>query len=105
MLLKGADGSALPQQQLSLVVSQQGKESRQTFLTDSLGKAPFELETAEWQGVVSLRVSDPFPSPWHRVHPRSTGLGTPPSPELASVVPSDGTSTSWTAGQLHHPGF
>ncbi|XP_010132818.1 PREDICTED: alpha-2-macroglobulin-like protein 1, partial [Buceros rhinoceros silvestris] len=54
MLLKGADGSVLPQKQLLLVVSQQGKESRQTFLTDSLGKASFELETSEWQGMVSL---------------------------------------------------
>ncbi|KFO88730.1 Alpha-2-macroglobulin-like 1, partial [Buceros rhinoceros silvestris] len=57
MLLKGADGSVLPQKQLLLVVSQQGKESRQTFLTDSLGKASFELETSEWQGMVSLHVA------------------------------------------------
>ncbi|NWR60292.1 A2ML1 protein, partial [Bucorvus abyssinicus] len=54
MLLKGSDGSVLPQKQLLLIVSQQGRESRQTFLTDSLGKASFELETSEWQGMVSL---------------------------------------------------
>ncbi|XP_075299531.1 alpha-2-macroglobulin-like protein 1 [Opisthocomus hoazin] len=55
MLLKGADGAVLPQKQLLLVVSQQGKETRQTFLTDRSGRASFELETSGWSGRVSLR--------------------------------------------------
>ncbi|XP_050768020.1 alpha-2-macroglobulin-like protein 1 [Gymnogyps californianus] len=55
MLLKGADGAVLPQKQLLLVVSQQGKDTRQTFLTDRSGRASFELETSGWSGTVSLR--------------------------------------------------
>ncbi|NXH70185.1 A2ML1 protein, partial [Hydrobates tethys] len=54
MLLKGADGAVLPQKQLLLIVSQQGNDTRQTFLTDSLGRASFELETSGWNGTVSL---------------------------------------------------
>ncbi|XP_010283365.1 PREDICTED: LOW QUALITY PROTEIN: alpha-2-macroglobulin-like protein 1 [Phaethon lepturus] len=55
MLLKGADGAVLPQKQLLLVVSQQGEDTRQTFLTDRSGRASFELETSGWSGTVSLR--------------------------------------------------
>ncbi|NWW85873.1 A2ML1 protein, partial [Rhynochetos jubatus] len=55
MLLKGADGAVLPQKQLLLIVSQQGKDTRQTFLTDRSGRATFELETSGWSGTVSLR--------------------------------------------------
>ncbi|NXS76044.1 A2ML1 protein, partial [Pandion haliaetus] len=55
MLLKGADGTVLPQKQLLLVVSQQGKDTRQTFLTDRSGRASFELETSVWSGNVYLR--------------------------------------------------
>ncbi|XP_010153262.1 PREDICTED: alpha-2-macroglobulin-like protein 1, partial [Eurypyga helias] len=55
MLLKGADGSVLPQKQLLLVVSWGGKDTRQTFLTDRAGRASFELETSGWSGTVSLR--------------------------------------------------
>ncbi|XP_040473498.1 alpha-2-macroglobulin-like protein 1 [Falco naumanni] len=54
MLLKGADGAALPQKQLLLIVSQQGKQTRQTFLTDTSGRASFKLDTAGWSGTVSL---------------------------------------------------
>ncbi|XP_074748428.1 alpha-2-macroglobulin-like protein 1 [Strix uralensis] len=54
MLLKGADGAVLPQKQLLLIVSQQGKDTRQTFLTDRSGRASFELETSGWSGKVSL---------------------------------------------------
>ncbi|NXV95432.1 A2ML1 protein, partial [Calonectris borealis] len=54
MLLKGADGAVLPQKQLLLIVSQQEKDMRQTFLTDRLGRASFELETSGWNGTVSL---------------------------------------------------
>ncbi|XP_029879166.1 alpha-2-macroglobulin-like protein 1 [Aquila chrysaetos chrysaetos] len=55
MLLKGASGAVLPQKQLLLVVSQQGKDTRQTFLTDRSGRASFELETSGWSGMVYLR--------------------------------------------------
>ncbi|KAM6043021.1 alpha-2-macroglobulin-like protein 1 [Theristicus caerulescens] len=55
MLLKGADGAVLPQKQLLLIVSQQGKDTRQTFLTDRSGRASFELETSGWSDTVSLR--------------------------------------------------
>ncbi|KAM6108015.1 alpha-2-macroglobulin-like protein 1 [Pterocles gutturalis] len=54
MLLQGADGTVLPQKELLLIVSQQGKDMRQTFLTDRLGRASFELETSGWSGTVSL---------------------------------------------------
>ncbi|KAM9255131.1 alpha-2-macroglobulin-like protein 1 [Cariama cristata] len=54
MLLTGADGVVLPQKQLLLVVSQRGKDTRQTFLTDRSGRASFELETSGWSGRVSL---------------------------------------------------
>ncbi|NXF33981.1 A2ML1 protein, partial [Nyctibius bracteatus] len=54
MLLKGADGAVLPQRQLLLIVSQQGKDTRWTFLTDRSGRASFELETSGWSGTVSL---------------------------------------------------
>ncbi|NXS44327.1 A2ML1 protein, partial [Balaeniceps rex] len=55
MLLKGADGAALPQKELLLIVSQQGKDTRQTFVTDRSGRASFELETSGWSGMVSLQ--------------------------------------------------
>ncbi|NXG70155.1 A2ML1 protein, partial [Baryphthengus martii] len=54
MLLKGTNGTALPQRQLLLVVSQRGEEKRQTFLTDRSGRASFELDTSGWSGKVSL---------------------------------------------------
>ncbi|NXW56592.1 A2ML1 protein, partial [Eurystomus gularis] len=54
MLLTGADGTALPQKQLLLLVSHQGKTTRQTFLTDRSGRASFELDTSGWSGEVSL---------------------------------------------------
>ncbi|XP_074973017.1 alpha-2-macroglobulin-like protein 1 isoform X1 [Phalacrocorax aristotelis] len=55
MLLKRADGAVLPQKQLLLIVGQQGKDTRQTFLTDRSGRASFELETSGWSGTVFLR--------------------------------------------------
>ncbi|NWQ90632.1 A2ML1 protein, partial [Burhinus bistriatus] len=55
MLLTGATGAVLPQKQLLLVVHQQGKERRQTFLTDRSGRVSFELETSGWSGTVTLR--------------------------------------------------
>ncbi|NXW04218.1 A2ML1 protein, partial [Fregetta grallaria] len=55
MLLKGADGTVLPHKQLLLIISQGGKDTRQTFLTDRFGRASFELETSGWSGMVSLQ--------------------------------------------------
>ncbi|NWQ83729.1 A2ML1 protein, partial [Columbina picui] len=55
MLLKGADGSVLPQRQLLLVITQRGKDTTRTLLTDRLGRASFELETSDWSGTVTLR--------------------------------------------------
>ncbi|NWI68261.1 A2ML1 protein, partial [Todus mexicanus] len=55
MLLKEARGNTVQQKQLSLVVSQHGQETTQTFLTDDSGRASFELDTSGWSGTVSLR--------------------------------------------------
>ncbi|XP_054252397.1 alpha-2-macroglobulin-like protein 1 [Indicator indicator] len=77
MLLRGAAGAALPQKQLLLIVSQQGEEVRQTLLTDSSGRASFELDTSDWSGTVSLegQVKEPSDSEkdvlaplYHRAH-------------------------------------
>ncbi|NXC40583.1 A2ML1 protein, partial [Penelope pileata] len=54
MLLKRPDGSALEGQQLVLVVNQEGKDKRHSFLTDKLGRAPFELDTSGWTGRIIL---------------------------------------------------
>ncbi|KAK2516629.1 alpha-2-macroglobulin-like protein [Columba livia] len=54
MLLKGADGSVLPEKQLLLIVSQMGQDTRRTLLTDGSGRASFELETSGWSGTVTL---------------------------------------------------
>ncbi|NWU69459.1 A2ML1 protein, partial [Pterocles burchelli] len=54
MLLQGPGGTVLPQKELLLIVSQQGKDTTQTFLTDRLGRASFELETSGWSGKVYL---------------------------------------------------
>ncbi|XP_065712134.2 alpha-2-macroglobulin-like protein 1 [Patagioenas fasciata] len=54
MLLKGADGSVLPEKQLLLIVSQMGQDTRRTLLTDRSGRASFELETSGWSGTVTL---------------------------------------------------
>ncbi|NXA89703.1 A2ML1 protein, partial [Melanocharis versteri] len=53
--LKGADGAGLPQRQVLLLVRNQGKEQTQSFLTDSSGRAPFQLDVSDWRGSVSLR--------------------------------------------------
>ncbi|NWV85164.1 A2ML1 protein, partial [Dasyornis broadbenti] len=55
ILLKGPDGSALPQRQVLLLVRNQGKEKTQTFLTDSSGRASFQLDASGWSGSVSLQ--------------------------------------------------
>ncbi|XP_050841508.1 alpha-2-macroglobulin-like protein 1 isoform X2 [Serinus canaria] len=53
--LQGADGSGLPQRQVLLSVSIQGKERTQSFLTDSSGRASFQLDTSDWSYLVSLK--------------------------------------------------
>ncbi|XP_064255674.1 pregnancy zone protein-like [Passer domesticus] len=53
--LQGADGSGLPQRQVLLSVSIQGKERTQSFLTDSSGRASFQLDTSGWSDLVYLR--------------------------------------------------
>lgn len=64
--LQGADGSGLPQQQVLLSVRNQEKESTQSFLTDSSGRASFQLDASGWSDLVSLKVSAPplSPPPW-----------------------------------------
>ncbi|NWR97756.1 A2ML1 protein, partial [Motacilla alba] len=53
--LQGADGSGLPQRQVLLSVRNQGEESTQRFLTDSAGRASFQLDTSGWSDWVSLQ--------------------------------------------------
>ncbi|NXO70635.1 A2ML1 protein, partial [Phainopepla nitens] len=53
--LQGADGSALPQRRVLLSVRNQGKRRTQSFLTDSSGRASFQLATTDWSDRVSLR--------------------------------------------------
>ncbi|NWZ45346.1 A2ML1 protein, partial [Brachypodius atriceps] len=52
--LQGADGSGLPQRQVLLSIRNQGKEKTQSFLTDSSGRASFQLVTSGWSDSVSL---------------------------------------------------
>ncbi|NXB10000.1 A2ML1 protein, partial [Cnemophilus loriae] len=53
--LKGADSSGLSQRQVLLLVRNQGKEKTQSFLTDSSGRASFQLDTSGWSDSVSLK--------------------------------------------------
>ncbi|NXR70243.1 A2ML1 protein, partial [Rhadina sibilatrix] len=53
--LRGADGSGLPQRQVLLLIHNQGKKERKSLLTDSSGRAPFQLVSSGWSGRVSLR--------------------------------------------------
>ncbi|NWX65133.1 A2ML1 protein, partial [Promerops cafer] len=53
--LQGADGSGLPQRQVLLSVRNQRKEDTQSFLTDSSGRASFQLDASGWSHGVSLR--------------------------------------------------
>ncbi|CAN8201949.1 unnamed protein product [Coccothraustes coccothraustes] len=53
--VQGADGSGLPQRQVLLSVRSQGKERTQSFLTDSSGRASFQLDTTGWSDFVSLQ--------------------------------------------------
>ncbi|NXE99140.1 A2ML1 protein, partial [Menura novaehollandiae] len=53
--LKAPDGSGLPQRQLLLLVSTQENQKTHTFVTDSSGRASFELDTSGWSGRVTLQ--------------------------------------------------
>ncbi|NWU05513.1 A2ML1 protein, partial [Cephalopterus ornatus] len=56
ILLKGADGTGVPQGQLLLSVSMNGKEDQtHTIMTDRSGRASFRLDTSGWSGRVFLR--------------------------------------------------
>ncbi|NWQ99002.1 A2ML1 protein, partial [Paradoxornis webbianus] len=52
--LQGADGSGLPQRQVLLTVRNQGKEMTQSLLTDSSGRASFQLVASGWSQRVFL---------------------------------------------------
>ncbi|XP_058676412.1 alpha-2-macroglobulin-like protein 1 [Ammospiza caudacuta] len=53
--LEEADGSGLPQRQVLLSISNKGEERTQSLLTDSSGRASFQLDTSGWGDQVSLR--------------------------------------------------
>ncbi|KAL9823765.1 alpha-2-macroglobulin-like protein 1 [Geothlypis trichas] len=53
--LQEADGSGLPQRQVLLSITNKGEERTQSFLTDSSGRAFFQLDTSGWSDWVSLR--------------------------------------------------
>ncbi|XP_074705768.1 alpha-2-macroglobulin-like protein 1 [Strix aluco] len=55
MLLKGADGSALKEEEFLLVVEARGERQNKTLVTDRSGRASFELDTSRWSDVVSMR--------------------------------------------------
>ncbi|NXK40208.1 A2ML1 protein, partial [Piprites chloris] len=55
MLLKGADGTGVPQGQLLLSVTIEGNEDQtHTITTDGSGRASFKLDTSGWSGPVFL---------------------------------------------------
>nr|XP_054505358.1 alpha-2-macroglobulin-like protein 1 [Agelaius phoeniceus] len=53
--LQEADGSGLPQRQVLLSISNRGEKRTQSFLTDSSGRASFQLDTSGWGDRVSLQ--------------------------------------------------
>ncbi|NWW36219.1 A2ML1 protein, partial [Panurus biarmicus] len=53
--LQGPDGSGLPQRQVLLSVQNKGKKKIQSFLTDSSGRASFQLVSSGWSDSVSLQ--------------------------------------------------
>ncbi|NXM57886.1 A2ML1 protein, partial [Illadopsis cleaveri] len=52
--VQGADGSGLPQRQVLLSVRNQGKEKTKILLTDSSGRASFQLVASGWSDSVYL---------------------------------------------------
>ncbi|NXL07872.1 A2ML1 protein, partial [Mesembrinibis cayennensis] len=55
VLLKGANGSALKEKELLLVINGREETQRKTLLTDGSGRASFELDTSGWNDKVTLR--------------------------------------------------
>ncbi|XP_068516653.1 alpha-2-macroglobulin-like protein 1 [Anas acuta] len=55
MRLEGPGGSAPKEKQLVLLVNHQGQATRHSFLTDTLGRASFKLDTSGWNSSVTLR--------------------------------------------------
>ncbi|KAM9174865.1 alpha-2-macroglobulin-like protein 1 [Mergus octosetaceus] len=55
MRLEGPGGSAPKEKQLVLFVNHQGQATRHSFLTDTLGRASFKLDTSGWNSTVTLR--------------------------------------------------
>ncbi|NXI85306.1 A2ML1 protein, partial [Rhipidura dahli] len=53
--LKAANDSGLPQRQVLLLVRNQEQEKTHSFLTDSSGRASFQLDASGWSGRVFLR--------------------------------------------------
>ncbi|NXA74128.1 A2ML1 protein, partial [Thryothorus ludovicianus] len=53
--LQGADGSGLPQRQVLLSIKNQRKKKTRSLLTDSSGRASFQLDASGWSGSVSLK--------------------------------------------------
>ncbi|NXG17230.1 A2ML1 protein, partial [Grallaria varia] len=55
ILLKGADGTGVPQRRLLLSLSiKRNKDQTHTIVTDESGRASFKLDTSDWSGHVSL---------------------------------------------------
>ncbi|NWR42485.1 A2ML1 protein, partial [Regulus satrapa] len=52
--LHRADGSGLPQRQVLLSIRNRGQKKTQSFLTDSSGRASFQLDASGWSRSVSL---------------------------------------------------
>ncbi|NXA09489.1 A2ML1 protein, partial [Sapayoa aenigma] len=54
VLLKRADGTGVPQEQILLSVTVNGKEEEHTITTDRSGRASFKLDNSDWSGIVTL---------------------------------------------------
>ncbi|NXS87567.1 A2ML1 protein, partial [Erpornis zantholeuca] len=74
--LKDTDGSGLPHRQVLLVVWNQEEEKTQSFLTDSSGRASFQLDTSGWSDRVSLRARANRTAEGQEEDPRVTYQGT-----------------------------
>ncbi|NWT94212.1 A2ML1 protein, partial [Urocynchramus pylzowi] len=88
--LQGADGSELPQRQVRLSVRNQGKERTQSFLTDSSGRASFQLDTSGWSDWVSLRAEVN-----RTAESQEDSAGVRPRGASLTVVPSSSKSGSF----------
>lgn len=90
MRLEGPGGSAPKEKQLVLLVNHQGQATRHSFLTDTLGRASFKLDTSGWTSSVTLRVSR-LSAPGASCVAFSIGMGlgtfSKPRQQPESVVP------------------